>query len=167
MEWKWSSQSSRLPPLLSCLAQPMVYPYPWQPEGRASYEIKATGGRETGHIYFDVFTSHERRWQPPNVSTHDALGQLPASVHFTSPSLSPAFVTFQKASKVPKREYIRLIPVPSDSSLMSGFVVFYSFEIWKLPVFLKICLWPSITECPETVVPGPTKVLWDGYLDRR
>ena len=101
MEWKWSSQSSRLPPLLSCLAQPMVYPYPWQPEGRASYEIKATGGRETGHIYFDVFTSHERRWQPPNVSTHDALGQLPASVHFTSPSLS-RICDISKSIKSPK-----------------------------------------------------------------
>lgn len=90
-----SSPSSPLPPLfLSCLAQPMFYLYPWQPEGRELYEIKGTGSRETGHICFDVFTSYKRRWQPLSASTHDALGHLSASGHFTFPFLR--IVTFLK-----------------------------------------------------------------------
>lgn len=70
---------------------------------RALHKVKGTVGRETGHICFDVFTLHKRRWQPLSASTHDAPG------HFTFPSLYRIVTFFQKALK--KYPQMRMHPL--------------------------------------------------------
>lgn len=119
------------PSSLSHLVQPVVYLYPWQPEGRASYEIKATGSQETGHICFDVFTLHKRRWQPLNVSRPPMSSSPPAATSLSLLSLSGSdiskSITRPQKNKNKNASSLHLCMLIQDqislSSLMSRFVV--------------------------------------------
>lgn len=149
--------------------------------------------RERWRVRFDVFILHKRRWQPLDVSTHNAPGQLPASSHFTFPSLS-CIVTFQKkASDIPNNEKASAVSPRSrpgsdpPSSLKTCFVVFVCFFFlfsWnmklvscferlmcltkvhcrRLDPVSEMSLW-YVHKWSRTVVPVPYEVLPDGYVD--
>lgn len=135
------------PSSLSHLVQPVVYLYPWQPEGRASYEIKATGSQETGHICFDVFTLHKRRWQPLNVSRLPMSSSPPAATSLSLVSLSGSDISksITRPQKKQKQECIlsSSLHAHSRSDFFELFDVtlccYFDFllRIWNLPACLK------------------------------
>lgn len=126
----------------------MVYLCPWQPEGWALYEMKGTQSWETGHICFDVFVLHKGRWQPLNMSTHDAPGRLSASGHFTLLSLC-RIVTFQKASNIPNENVSASSPYPhSRSDFSKSFDVMLCFFI---PLKYETCQFLLREMCMTTV----------------
>lgn len=118
---KSGSESSVVPSSSSCIHGKLKAQH-----GRRLRRLEA---ERRGNICFDDFTSHKRRRQPLNVSTHDAAGQ-PAATSLSL--LSPPLWHFKEHQTFQNKNAYASSPYPhprSDSStpLMPCFVVIVLF----------------------------------------
>lgn len=105
-------------------------------------------------------------FMPLKMSTHDALGQLPAIGYFSFPSLSRT-VAFPKASNIPKWEWICFISAPSfrirsfelsDVTLCCFCCVLFpwNMKLWKLASFcLKKRMCVAVVHCRHWRIQAP------------